>query len=189
MSHSLETSQAAALAADHFMGAAFVRLDFAAPIFLSSLPYDMQWNDGTGIKTWKGAGNLGTISPVSENADLQATGVSLTLAGLDPSFISTALGEQYQGKAIQIWFCPLNTGTGQLIGTPLRIYAGRIDTMDVEAGETASITLTGEGRLVDFFRPRVARYTDAEQQARFPGDLGLQYVSSLQDKTITWGRA
>lgn len=185
MARTLDTNQAAAMVASNGDGIAFVQLDFTTTLRMSTLPYDSPWNGFT----WKGAGALGEISAIGENVDLQAQGVSLSLAGIDPSLISTALGEQYQGKPCQIWFCPLNVDTGQLIGTPLRIFAGRIDTMDIEVGETATITLTAEGRLIDFFRPRVARYTDAEQQLRFPGDLGLQYVNSLQEKNVVWGRA
>lgn len=181
----IDAAQLAALDAGHFVGVAFVQMDFATPVRLSSLPYDFPWNG----YSWKGAGNLGSISAIGENVDLQAAGVSLTLAGLDPSFISTALAENYQGRPLQIWFCPLNTDTGQLIGAPIRIYAGRLDTMEIDAGETAAITVHGEGRLIDFFRPRISRFTDAEQQARAPGDLGLQYVNTLQDATILWGRA
>ena len=59
--------------------------------------------------------------------------------------------------------------------------------MGIEVGEKATITLTGESRLIDFFRPRISRYTDAEQQALYPGDLGLQYVNDLQEASVPWG--
>ena len=185
MTHALDTNQAAALAAGHIEGIAFVQLDFTTTLRLSTLPYNFSWNGST----WIGTGTLGAISAIGENVDLQAQGVSLSLSGISPSLISTALGEQYQGKACQIWFCPLNPDTGQLIGTPIRIFSGRIDTMDIEVGEKATLTLQAEGKLIDFFRPRVSRYTDAEQQLRYPGDLGLQYVNSLIDVEIAWGRA
>ena len=185
MTRAMDANQAAATTAAAGSGIAFVQLDFTTTLRLSNLPYNFSWNGFT----WIGAGSLGEITPIGENVDLQAQGVSLTLAGIDSSLVSTALGEQYQGKPCQIWFCPLNPDNGQLIGTPMRIFSGRIDTMDIEVGETATITLAAEGKLIDFFRPRVARYTDAEQQLRYPGDLGLQYVNSLQEKEIKWGRA
>lgn len=184
MSRALDANQSAALAGAHSAGVAFVQLDLSTTLRLSTLPYAFPWNG----YTWTGTGYLGSIDAIGETTDLSAQGVSLTLTGVDPGLVSTALGEQYQGKACQIWYCPLNPDNGQLVGAPIRIFAGRIDTMDIEVGETATITLSAESRLIDFFRPRVARYTDAEQQARFPGDLGLQYVNSLQDKTVVWGR-
>lgn len=191
MTRQLDANQSAAMAANNVSGVAFVRLDLSTTLRLSTLPYNFPADvgDGSGAQTWTGTGYLGSINAIGETTDLAAQGVSLTLTGVDAGLVSTVLGEQYQGKPCQIWYCPLNPDNGQLVGVPIRIFAGRIDTMDIEVGETASITLTAESRLIDFFRPRVSRYTDAEQQARFPGDLGLQYVNSLQDKQIVWGRA
>ncbi len=185
MTRSIDAGQIAAIGAPHFSGIAFVELDFTTALRLSTLPYAYPWNG----YTWVGAGNLGSISPVGENSDLQAQGVTLSLAGIDPSLISTALSEQYQGKGCQIWFAPLNPDNGQLIGTPIRIFNGRIDTMNIEVGDTATITLTGESKLVDFFRARTARFNNADQQQRYPADLGLQYVDQMVEKTIVWGRA
>lgn len=183
MTRSLDSAQAAAILASHFSGIAFVQLDFATPIYLSTLPYSFNWNG----KTWVGAGNLGSISPLGENADLQAQGVSLTLAGIDPTLISVALSEQYQGKACKIWFSPLNPDNGQLVGSPLQIFNGRIDTMNIEAGDTATITLTAESKLVDFFRPRISRFNHADQQSKYPTDRGFQYIAEMVSKQITWG--
>ncbi|HJV73176.1 MAG TPA: hypothetical protein VJ654_03055 [Noviherbaspirillum sp.] len=179
----LSGGQTTALTAGNFAGIAFVQLDFTSPLYLSTLPYAFDWNG----HNWLGAGNLGSISAVQENSDLQAQGVNLTLAGLDPSIIATAIGEQYQGKRCQIWFCPLDED-GQLIGTPLRIFNGRIDTMSIETGETSSITLAAESALVDFFRARVSRFNHADQQSKYPTDMGFQYVAEMVQKEIKWGR-
>ena len=184
MTRALDAAQRASILASHFTGIAFVQLDFTTPIYLSTLPYAFDWNG----HTWVGAGNLGSISPVGENSDLQAQGVALTLAGLDPALISVAIGEQYQGKACKIWFSPINPDTGQLIGSPLQIFSGRIDTMNIEAGETATITLTAESKLIDFFRPRISRFNHADQQSKYPTDMGFQYVAEMVTKEIIWGR-
>lgn len=182
MSRSVDTAQSNALVAPHFSGIAFVELMFAVPLRVCTLGYPVDWNG----YTWAGAGNLGSISPIGENSDLQAQGVNLTLTGIDPSLIQTALAEQYQGKQAQIWFCPLD-GNGQRIGSPIRIFNGRIDTMSIEAGKTATITLACESKLIDFFRPRVSRFNDADQQAKYPGDRGMEYAEQMVDKQITWG--
>lgn len=180
----VDSSQSAALVAPHMSGVAFVQVNLTDILYLSTLPYSFQWNG----HTWIGAGNLGSISSVGENTDLQAQGVNLTLSGVDPSLIASALGEQYQGKQTQIWFCPLDAN-GQLIGTPIRIFNGRADTMSIEVALTAAITLAAESSLVDFFRVRSSRFNDEDQQAKFPGDLGFQYVAQMVEKQIVWGYA
>ena len=68
------------------------------------------------------------------------------------------------------------------------VLAGRMDTMSWSEGETATVSLTVESRLADLERPRARRYTDSDQQAEYPGDLAFQYVQSLVEKEITWGR-
>ena len=46
-----------------------------------------------------------------------------------------------------------------------------------------------ESRLADWERPRVSRYTDADQQQRFPGDLGCRFAPQMVEKELVWGRA
>ena len=63
-----------------------------------------------------------------------------------------------------------------------------MDVMTIEdAGETASISLSAESRLIDLERARVRRFTDNDQQNQFSGDTSLRFVASLQDKEIAWG--
>ena len=39
-----------------------------------------------------------------------------------------------------------------------------------------------------FSFPRVRRYTLEDQKLNFPNDKGLEFIPSLQNKDITWGR-
>ena len=64
-----------------------------------------------------------------------------------------------------------------------------MNQMNIEEGpDTSTIQLSVENKLVDLERPRVARYTSAYQKDKFNGDLGLDFVESLQDQKLTWGR-
>ena len=90
-------------------------------------------------------------------------------------------------KHTKIWLALL-AEDGALIGDPVQILSGRMDTLSWSEGETAAVSMTVENQLVDLDRARVRRYTDADQQAEYAGDLGFQYVASLVEKEITWGR-
>jgi len=57
-----------------------------------------------------------------------------------------------------------------------------------EQAEAASISVTAENVLVKLERPVVRRFTNEDQKSRFPDDRGLEFVASLQDKEIFWGR-
>jgi len=64
-----------------------------------------------------------------------------------------------------------------------------MDQMNIEeTADTCTVELTLENKLVDLERARVARFTSAYQKSLYPGDLGLDFVESLQDKEIVWGR-
>ena len=52
----------------------------------------------------------------------------------------------------------------------------------------AMIAETAESRLIDLTKPRGYRYTNQAQQHLFSGDLGMQYISKIQEKQIFWGK-
>ena len=56
-----------------------------------------------------------------------------------------------------------------------------------DGGDTATIKLTAESRLIDLDRSRERRFTSEDQKIEFPDDKGLEYVDDLQDKEIVWG--
>ena len=63
-----------------------------------------------------------------------------------------------------------------------------MDTISInDSGDTVQFTLTVESRLIDLEKPNETRYTGVEQKRLFAGDLGLDFVADLQDKTINWG--
>lgn len=138
-------------------------------------------------ETYIGSGNLLQISGVEETGDIAARGVTMTLSGLDTSIISIALSENYQNRAARIY---LGAITAAGVVQSYQVFGGRLDVMNIEeSGETATISVTAENRLIDLERPRIRRYTSEDQKSLYPGDLGLDYVNDLQDKTLDWGKS
>jgi hypothetical protein len=142
-----------------------------------------------GSVTYQGIGTLGTISPVEETTDLSARGINFQLSGIPSAYVSIALTENYQGKACSVLFGALDA-TGAIVSSPVTIFAGRMDVMSVnDDGQNATIIMSAENKLVDFRRPREVRYTQEEQENLHPGDLGLEFVTAIQEKQIYWGNA
>lgn len=161
-----------------------VRLDFASGVVCAtSAPFDISHQG----ESYAGVGNLGSISAVPEGAELQGYAVQLSLSGIPAGLVSLALLDAYQGRDAQVWLGLLDAAH-QLAGAPLLVFRGRMDTMDLELGESATITLTVQSRLADWERPRLRRYTHEDQQSVYPDDLGLEYVAQMAEKTIYWGR-
>ena len=75
-----------------------------------------------------------------------------------------------------------------VVDTPYQTFEGFIDTMSIlENGNTAQISVNVENKLIILERPLNRRYTDQDQKNLFAGDRGLEFVESLQDKSIVWG--
>lgn len=136
---------------------------------------------------YKGLGQYGGISGVREGSNLEAEKLTATLSGVDPAYISIALNEQYQGRPASFWVGFLNT-EGVLVADPVLIFGGSIDTMNVQVGKKATVSVSIINKLADWAKPKVRRYNNQDQQERYHGDLGLQYVESATEKTLFWGR-
>ena len=159
-----------------------VSMDFSSGfLYVTNAGYNIDWNG----HAWLGLGRLGSIEAVKETPDLAANAVNLKLSGVPTAQINTALTEHYQGRACIIRVAPLSADYA-ILADPVIVFSGRMNTMDIDIGATATITLNVESRLADWDRPRVRRYNDADQQAEYPGDLGLQYVEQMVEKVLDW---
>lgn len=136
-----------------------------------------------GANLYLGAGNLLTISGLEEVADLSAKSASITLSGIDNSIVALALAEPYQRRICNIYFGVSN------VADVVEVFSGYMNVMSVEdSGETSTISLSIESKLVELSRARIRRYTHESQQARHPGDTFFSFVADLQDKSVVWGR-
>lgn len=180
----LTPAQSAATASARVQLALLIELDFTpAPMRLWSGVGDFVWNN----LVFTGAGTLIGVSEVSETSEVRANGVTLSLSGVPPEVISAALAVEWQGRQARLWVALLNEG-GALISEPNQVLAGRMDALTWQEGQDATVSLTIENRLIDLERAKVQRYTDAEQQRKFPGDRAFEYVDGLVERELTWGR-
>lgn len=184
MPRSLSASMRAVANADVVKPVVFVDMDFDAG--------ELNLWSGFGelnhfSKTYVGAGNLLNISAVQENVELRATGLSITLSGILQPLLNKALNDEYQGREVTVWLGGMD-GNNDVIGDPVIIFSGFMDTMSIaDGGDTSTIQLSVENRLIEFERTRVRRYTNNDQKIEHPTDKGLEYVAEIQEKSIVWG--
>jgi hypothetical protein len=119
---------------------------------------------------YTGAGGLLNLTEIKETDDVESNGTIFTLNGIPSEFISTALSSDYQNREITCWFATLDA-SGALIADPFQLYKGRMDILDIsEGGETASLSMKTENRLIELQRAKTRRYTHEDQKAFFPTD-------------------
>jgi hypothetical protein len=135
--------------------------------------------------TYIGAGSLIGIGGLEEVADLSAKSATITLSGVPVELVSLALQEPYQNRACRILFGVTN------VTDVIEVFGGFMDVMTIEdSGETSTISLTVESKLVQLERAKELRYTNESHRA-LPGnanDTFFSFVADLQDKEVVWGR-
>lgn len=138
-------------------------------------------------ETYSGVGNFLGINQVEETQTLEAKSTAFTLSGIPSSYVSLALNESFQGRAISCWFGVLDS-TKQLVADPFKIFSGQMDTMQImDDGTNSSITINAESDLIDLRKANVRNYTPEDQKIDYSSDKGLDYVPLIQDLAISWG--
>lgn len=185
MSRTLTAGVDTALQQPHVPMLLLVEMDFASGFLrFCNASYDFTYLSNV----YLGGGRLSTIKNIQEGADQQMYGIELSSSGINPGFVSIALSEPYQQRPLTVRFAPL-TPEYQIIATPPVVWKGRMDRMEIELGETATITITAESRLTDWNKSSIRRYNDEDQKSEFPTDKGFEYVAQMVDKALDWGIA
>ena len=144
---------------------------------------------GGSSQTFTGQGDMLGVTEVEETSTLSMSGVTLTLAGIRSSLISTALGANYTNRNGSIYLGLFDT-SNNVIADVYTLFKGKMDVANIQEGaDTSIVSLAIESRMVQFDLPLNRMYTLEDQQVDFPNDVGLEFIPDLQDKEIVWGKA
>jgi len=184
MPRDLPSAVATAIAAKVVPLAFFAEFQFASgTLRMWSGRGDKVWDS----QTWTGAGEFGGISPADETSEIGASGLAFTLSGVPNSLRALALGDNYRGRVCKAWLAILDASEN--VTGAYQFFGGRMDVMTITAaGETSRISIQSESRMIDLFRARSSRYTDAEQQRISPGDTSLSRVAKMAERPLPWGQ-
>jgi len=142
----------------------------------------IDWNG----HTWTGAGSLLGIAEVTETADLKAAGWSVSLSGVSTALIAVAMAEAQLGQDGLMWFGFIDAA-GAVVVDPYLAFQGRLDVPVIEdGGETCTIAIQYESRLVDLERPRLRRWTAEDAKIDYPDEAGFDYVPGLPQQVLRW---
>lgn len=186
MARGLTPAMVTALSQPYIRPLYFVRLVTATEtLYLWNGPGTITWN----AQVWTGLGLFGSIKSIPETTTVTAVGIVLELSGVPIAMVGMALNELKPYRDCDVWFGLLNTA-GAVIADPYLSYKGLTDAGKLDDdGETATIQVQVESRLIDLNRARERRYTDADQKRYFPNDQGFAFVAELQNAVVHWGQA
>ena len=161
--------------------ALFVHLDFLGdPLWAWTGLGPVVWN----AHTWLGLGALAGVDPVEEYSDIRAGNVKLTLTEIPNEALSGLAEVVYKRRLAEIYLAMFEGDSRNLLGVEL-LMRGKMDTLQLSrAPEASTLKLTVGNELARLRDSEGSLYTDAHQQALYPGDTSLRFVASLQDITI-----
>jgi hypothetical protein len=80
----------------------------------------------------------------------------------------------------------LDSSTYQIIDAPID-FTGRCDVMSISGAKgSETISVSVESSAVDLLSGNPSTYSDADQQAIYPGDRAFEYVVDQSDKPVVW---
>lgn len=137
-------------------------------------------------ESYVGVGGLGSISAVQETSELRTYDMALGLSGVPADAVSLALTEEFHGAPGTIWAVLLDRTTYQPIADPIVIFRGTVDQMQVELGQTGTVTVTLQDFMSDWERPKIRRWSLEDQQLRDPTDTAFRFLAASTEKQIVW---
>lgn len=151
-------------------------------------------------RTWDGVDALGQISAIKDTEGMAANevvvGIRRAAEGveLDPEAFSAAVNAERNldvyNRAIRIYLQVFNPVTYALVGDPEPEFIGLMShiTTRRQGTQAVNINIHCESMFAEGRKPAHIHYTAADQEARFPGDLGFEFIPANADRTLTWPR-
>lgn len=144
---------------------------------------DIVWNE----ETWTGVGDLGVVSAVAEDGELNPGRVEVMLNGLDADLVRHAIEERHVGQPATIYIAARNAMTGAILDA-VPIAIGIADTMSVTIADgQAALQLTIEDERTLFARTAGQLLSNAQQQLRQQGDLFFRFANRQISFDVRWG--
>jgi len=142
-----------------------------------------------GGNEWTGAGTLFGFDTIEETRAVVANGATIYLSGIPTDLVSACINDAQQGKIGRVYLAVLDA-SGAVDGEAVELFVGRLDVPTInDQGANCTINITYESRMIDLTRAREFRNTHESQQVLHPGDMGFEFVTSIQDQEIVWGRS
>jgi hypothetical protein len=150
----------------------------------------------SGGNTYTGLGNLTEVSLLGESENSSAERLTLSLSIVNSSMLASVMGDPttYKGKAAALSL-QLIDDTYQIAGAAVARWQGYMDKVLITRTASPSEGGGSSGKIelqctrAGMARARLAtglRLTAAQLQARYSGDLGLDYVQTLVEQPSLW---
>lgn len=141
-------------------------------------------------QSWIGLGHLGSIGEMHESEDGASEKLTVGVSAVDVGTRALALADpaDYQDRPVRVWIALLNANSLQISGSPVLRFAGVMDQMKINRdGTQASIQMECRTAAYDVrSNPASLRMNHAQHSARYPGERGFEYLTSIIGNPAIW---
>ena len=179
-----DSSTIAALSSDSIRLATLIKLDFPTPVYLT----DYGQNITYGGNTYQASSSILSVGESTETGGIKVNSMSLELSGVEQSFVSLFLTSDYMNKQVLIDRVVLDD-QDDVIGQSITYFDGRITSYEIsDSGSDSEISVEFASHWQDFEKVQNRKTNSKSQNFWFPDDKGFQYASSIETRSLKWGR-
>ncbi len=125
---------------------------------------------------------------VHESTDPQISTATVTLSGVDETWLSNVLSHQYLNRRLVIYELFIDS-TGALVADPNIIFDGSMDAPTISedpTSNTCTVSLSAASVESALLQLPGRHTNDVEQQMYYPGDTCFRWMANA-GKQVTWG--
>lgn len=137
-------------------------------------------------ETWRGAGVLGTISPITHTSTVIVQEIQFTLVGTDTETMA-GLSDDVRNRSGKVWLACLDV-YGNIVPDPYLIVDSSLDFQSMKISEEGQniLQITARTGFHAMDRALDDRWTPEDQKTVYPDDSGLDLISALQNQSLIW---
>jgi len=183
MTRLIDSATIAELAKDDFNLATLIRFDFSSVLYLTDWDRDISALSAT----WNSSPHFLGVGDVKETSDLRVNTVDITLSGVEQSYVSLFLSQNYIDVPARIYRAVLDDND-VVIGSPILVFNGVITNYDIQDSKSEStVTVQIASHWKDFEKENGRKTNDNSQKIHFPNDEGFEFAAKTI-KDLKWGR-
>jgi len=183
MTRLIDSATIAELAKDDFNLATLIRFDFSSVLYLTDWDRDISALSAT----WNSSPHFLGVGDVKETSDLRVNTVDITLSGVEQSYVSLFLSQNYIDVPARIYRAVLDDND-VVIGSPILVFNGVITNYDIQDSKSEStVTVQIASHWKDFEKENGRKTNDNSQKIYFPNDEGFEFAANTI-KDLKWGK-
>jgi len=183
MPRGLNSTLKTELAKDSFRMCSLVFIDVGSGVRLTDYAHDLTYSSNT----YSASDHLLKIGEPKESRDLRVNTVSISLSGVEQTYISLFLGNDYVNRQILIYRAAISSA-GAIVGAPFLAFDGRLTRFEItESRNSSEVIVEAASHWADFDKKSGRLTNNNSQQQFFPGDVGFEYAANTI-RDLKWGR-